>query len=429
MYLDLREKLNMYKNRQAPGPASRPSRQSNSGKGKDVHDILEGVVLDNEDGSCFMVESRFPLTYIHGGYSLGSALGVSARLLKLMGCDTGNSNICGSGSFIFLDTETTGLSGGAGTVAFLIGAGLFEGDSFILRQYFMRDYDEEPAMLRAFNELLSKMQIKGLVTFNGRAFDWNILGNRFTFNRIKPALVDPVHLDLLFPSRRIWRLKLESCRLSSLEEKILGEYRADDIPGAMIPSVYFKYLEDRDATDIIKVISHNRADILSMVALMTKISRLLENPMAENADAFELAGIGGIFEENCMYDVVVECFEACMESDAAFLKEMVAKRLSFIYKRKGDFEKAVRHWEKMLCSGRGPSAVFYLVELAKYYEHREKNPDKAVRIVEEAIRISSRLGFINSIYRQDLQKRYERLKRKCSSRESSHLCHISEKHI
>lgn len=366
--------------------------------GSDIHDIMEGKVCSNVDGCCFVIENRYSVIYIHGGCSLGEALNIDSDTLKHLLNDT-CQQVCIS-DFLFLDTETTGLSSGVGTVAFLIGIGCFEEDTFILRQYFMRDYDEEPAMLRALNQLLK--EYRGLVTFNGKAFDWNVLQTRFTFNRIKPEMPNPIHIDLLHPSRSIWKLKIGSCRLSSLEENVLGEYRVNDIPGEMIPSVYFKYLDDRDATHIKQVIKHNETDILSMVSLLSTISLRLGNPVYECNGPEELFGMGRIFEKNGEYDTVIECFEECMKSDNFLIREAALRKLSCIYKKKRDYQKAVVHWNK-------ESGLFAMIELAKYYEHRQKDIQKALDIVEKAIGLVLKTHYKNSMHYEQLKKRKQRL--------------------
>lgn len=404
MYRDLKSKLEMYK-KDSSARLPRPVK-----KDRDIDKLIEGFVCSNNDGSCFVVENRYPISYIYGGCSIGDAKLLNSNILNMV-CSESYEEIK-IADFLFLDTETTGLSGGAGTVAFLIGTGFFEEEEFVLRQYFMRDYDEEPSMLTAFNELLSKY--KGLVTFNGKAFDWNLLQTRFIFNRVKPAMSEPIHMDLLFPSRRIWRLKLESCSLVSIEENVLGEYRTDDIPGAMIPAAYFKYLEDRDAKDMERVIRHNRLDIMSMISLLCRICSMIENPMMETDRDRELLGVGRIFESSGDLENVIDCFEACMESKSIVVKETASKKLSCIYKRSKDYEKAVQHWNNMMSDPSIPR-IFPMIELAKYYEHREKDPFKALEIVEEAVSISARMGIMNNIYQKDLKKRLDRLKRKTGS--------------
>lgn len=420
---DLRRRLQLYRISAESNTSNSINNEINSEAGvrhsklgniktdKDIHDIMEGSFCENDNGTCFVIENRYPVSYIHGGYSLGEALNINTSSLKRI-CKDLREKDCVSNSvsnLLFLDTETTGLSGGTGTVAFLVGVGFFEEDAFVLRQYFMRDYDEEPALLTALNELLLKHSC--LVTFNGKAFDWNLLKTRYIFNRIRLSMSDPSHIDLLFPSRRIWKLKLESCRLQSIEENILGEIRVDDIAGAQIPSIYFEYLQSRNASIIKKVIRHNELDILSMVALLLKITEMIDEPLKNSDGEQELLGIGIIFETNQEIDIVIKCFENCMDSENSSVKNIAAQRLSDIYKRSGDYSKAVSHWEKMLSSSKYMN-IFPMIELAKYYEHKEKNLLKALDIVEKAIIICVKNGFLKGRYYEDLIKRKERLSRK-----------------
>jgi len=399
-YRDLRSRLDMYLS------GSNACKKQNAEKENSIENMVEGTVCSNEDGCFYLVENRYPLTYIHGGIALGEALDICtsslSRICSGISCDTG------IGDFLFLDTETTGLSGGTGTLAFLIGTGCFEEDFFVIRQFFMRDYDEEPAALRAFNELLATHRV--LVTFNGKAFDWNILQARFIYNRIPLSLSEPVHADLLFPSRMIWKNVLESCRLVSLEENILGEYRWDDIPGALIPPAYFKYLEDGDATDIKRIIRHNELDILSMVSLLVKITAMLKEPLGNSERVHELFGLGRIFEKNGEYDKVIDCLEECVKSAGPAVREAALRRLSDIYKRNREYSRAAEHWEKMLEDPHRIS-VYPLIELAKYYEHRKKDIPKAIDAVRKAMDYSARIE-LGSSFHLSLKKRLNRLLRK-----------------
>lgn len=398
--MDLRSKLGLYKENN-----TKPEIKKVETKAENT--FVGGVVRENEDGSYMILEQKFPAAYLYGGFGLGEALlADSASLQKLGGTDADSLS---AADLLFLDTETTGLSGGTGTVAFLIGTGFFEEDCFVMRQYFMRDYDEEPAVLRTLNESLSRF--KGLVTFNGKSFDWNLLQSRFTFNRIKPAKRDPLNVDLLFPARRIWGLKLESCSLTSLEENILSEFRAGDIPGALIPSIYFKYLEDRDTSDIIKVIKHNELDILAMVALVRKMSQMLETPFSEDHGDYERLGLGKIFEISGELDNSIDCFESCGRSESILVRSASVRRLTKYYKKNGDFDRAMTHWQ--YSSGeQGGLSLFSMIEMAKYYEHREKDIPKALCIVEKALEMCRKTGLDNTNYLKELGKRRERLKRK-----------------
>ncbi|MDP4092960.1 MAG: ribonuclease H-like domain-containing protein [Bacillota bacterium] len=402
--MDLKAKLDMYIK------SEKPANTVQKRTGPDIHEIMDGTVLSNCDGSFFLLEDIYPDRYIHGGYPLGKVYEIKYNTL----CKVfdGMEESFDIREFLFLDTETTGLSGGTGTVAFLVGVGFYKEDTFVLRQFLMRDYDEEPAMLRELNDLMKGY--KYLVTFNGKAFDWNLLQTRFTFNRIKMNMKSPIHLDLLYPSRRIWKLKLESCRLTSLEENVLEEYRVDDIPGALIPGIYFKYLEDRNATEIKKVMTHNKLDIISMVSLLAKINSLLEKPFAESDGQHELLGVGRIFETGGRNSEVRECYESCMKSGNSLVSSLAYKRLVSICKRNRDYSKLAEYCEQMLSYGL-TNRIPILIELAKYYEHRAKDMIRAIETVEAAISECTKIGLGSSLYRSELKIRHDRLKRKIAS--------------
>ncbi|NLC69461.1 MAG: hypothetical protein GX754_11920 [Clostridiaceae bacterium] len=397
-----------------------------AGAGLDIHNLIEGEIYKNEEGCCFITENRYPLTYLHGGCRLGDvAAGISSSSLKRLcpgfrpvGDDSAynNTNIgidtnIDIRDFLFLDIETTGLAGGVGTVAFLVGTGFFKDDSFVVRQYFMRDYDEEIAMLKALNLLFPPYKV--LVTFNGKAFDMNIIRTRYTYNRTRCELDEEEtgHIDLLLLARRLWKEKLESCSLSSLEENILGESRVDDIPGELIPQVYFKYVVDRDAREIKRVMKHNELDILSMVALLNKINNMLRDPILETSCDYELMGVGKVLESAGDSELVVECFEKCMKSGSPYTRYTALKKLTRIYKREGNYAKAVEIWD-ITARNQDFFSIFSLIELAKYYEHKEKNIDKAIEVTERAMRLSVAMGIYEDRLRGELKKRMERLKRK-----------------
>lgn len=400
--MDIRSKLGLYKD----NLQSKPSGPVQTGR--DIQDLIPGRLCKNEYGSFYLAEKRHPASLWHGGRSLGEALSPEPRILSVLSSD---GRIVPPESLVYLDTETTGLSGGAGTVAFLVGAGRFEDGEFVLRQYVMRDYDEEAAMLHSLNDLLSGCS--GLVTFNGRAFDWNLLQSRFIANRMRPVLRDPVHFDLLYPSRRIWGLKLESCRLSSLEENILGEGREDDIPGAMIPGVYFRYLEDRNAARMEKVIKHNELDILSMVSLIARISEMLQSPLSRTDGGHELLGVGRVYEAREEYEQMEECLTTCSRSDIPFVRSAAAKRLAGRYKKTGRYDRALGIWREM-ASGTGIESIFPYIELAMYYEHRERDFPRALEYVDRAVQTVLRTGVAGNRQFDKLRRRQERLKRKAA---------------
>ncbi len=374
-------------------------------------DIPGSLVYSNEDGGYAVIEDRYPFTYLYGGTNLGTAASIATHHIdRLFGIE---SDTLDPRDYIYLDTETTGLSTGAGTVAFLIGLGYFEDDSFVLRQLFMRDYDDEPAMLRELTQNLGRF--KAIVSFNGRAFDWNLIQSRLIYNRFQDMVGNFIHIDLLYPSRRIWKAKLESCSLSSLEQNILGESRVDDIPGAFIPSAYFRYLEYRDLTDIKKILLHNKSDILSMVSLLVKISSMLEDPFGRAGDEYELFGVGRVFESygyaGSYLEVSAQCYESCATSGNFAVRDKACKRLTRLYKRQGDYVRAVALWESIL-SEEGCLSIYPAVELAKYYEHKVRDIDKALGAAAKAMRICSCTGFENDTQRELISKRIDRLRNK-----------------
>jgi len=401
MYSDLRSKLEMYKkNIHDVKPEKKPEDPG-------LIDIEGGTLQYNGAGAFFVIENQFPYPHEHGYCNLQDILNMDITpVLKVCREASSSPKIH---DLVFLDTETTGLSVGTGTIAFLIGIGFFSSDTFVLRQYLIRDYNEETAVLTVLNDTLSRY--KGLVTFNGKAFDWNLLTSRFIFNRIRPLLKNPIHLDLLYPSRMLWKRKLESCRLSSLEDNILGIHRVDDIPGAFIPGIYFRYLSDRNTKDLKKVIEHNRLDVLSMVSLMVKINSVLDNPFTCASDSWELFSAGQILEKFDDSNTALRCYEQCAALQSGTLKEAALKRLSMYYKGQKDFIKSANCLETLLSCSTWKN-IPVMIELAKLYEHRIKNFPRACELVQEAIKACLMMAFLRNAYHEDLSKRLERLKRK-----------------
>ncbi len=238
---------------------------------RSIEQLVEGGELVCAAGSCFLGRRSFPLSYWHGRFPLSDLLtrpyGLAAALMPgagLEGLDLSNS--------LFLDIETTGLGRGGGTLVFLVGIGYFD-NGFHLEQYLMRHPAEELALLEAVSRRLAGSA--GLVTFNGRSFDWPMLAHRFANRGLVVPWV-PAHLDLLLPARRHWRGRLPSCSLGSLEYHILRIERQDDIPSQLVPRLYWKYLQTGDGRLLQPVLEHNVTDILTMVTLTSHLGDLVE---------------------------------------------------------------------------------------------------------------------------------------------------------
>jgi uncharacterized protein YprB with RNaseH-like and TPR domain len=293
-------------------------------------------------------------------------------------------------SIVFLDTETTGLAGGTGTYAFMVGVAFFRGDRLLVRQYFMRDHAEEPAMLAALAQVLGRHE--AVVTFNGKSFDVPLLLTRYTANRQRPTVPTEIHLDLLHPSRRFWKEQLDSCTLGTLERAVLGHERAADVPSWMIPELYFRYVRGGDPRAMAAVFEHNLHDVLSLVALTCRLGRLLDSsPATAQPDAvpsiFELFGAARIYEDLGLLEEAYARYERALESrrDVA-VRARVASRLAALCKRAGRHERAVQLWRRLAALGLTGCEPF--VELAKHFEHRVRDYDAAIGVVEEALAVS-----------------------------------------
>ncbi|NLG37732.1 MAG: ribonuclease H-like domain-containing protein [Clostridiales bacterium] len=306
------------------------------------------------------------------------------------------------GRMLFLDTETTGLSGGAGTVAFLIGLGWFTQDGgFTLEQYFMQDYDREADMLERLCGRLERASI--LVTFNGKCFDAPLISSRSIINRIRPPLDRLTHLDLLHTSRRMYRRRLASCSLGCLEREVLGVVRDGDIPGSEIPDIFFSYLRDGDFTRLEQVLAHNRQDILSMALLMDALCRAWRDPGSLN-EQWDLYSCGRIYEERGD-PRAAQCYAR------ADLPEARAS-LAAWHKRRGEWDMALALWQDIV--HRGECGIYAYVELSKYYEHRAHDPETALAVSEKALSRLRALGFHDTIREEAraLSARIARLRRR-----------------
>lgn len=314
---------------------------------------------------------------------------------------------------LFLDTETTGLSGGAGTLAFEIGLGFIDARGMVIRQYVMRDYGEESAMLAEIASLLPRFDT--LVTFNGKSFDIPLLESRIVMHRIRVHLTDWPHLDLLHACRRVYKLRLGRCSLSALEEAVLGESRTDDLPGAQVPQRYFDYLRTREFALLEDVLRHNRQDVESLASLTGYLCSAFREPeqLAHAEDAFCVGRTllrGGHTEEGR------RCLRILGMSSMSSQAHMV---LSASYKKSREWASSVETWTAMIARGEGGTWPY--VELAKYYEHTERDYARALRYAGAALSRALNLSPLGGDDAEiaTLRKRVERLKRKLAAQGGS----------
>jgi len=286
-------------------------------------------------------------------------------------------------SVIFLDTETTGLSGGVGTVAFLVGVGRWTGSGFTVEQYLMRDYNEERAMLLGLRESLADARV--LVTFNGKAFDIPLLQSRFVLARQRWPLAGVVHLDLLHPARRIWKLRLGSCSLANLEGQILGIERENDIPGHLIPQVYFRYVRTRSAHGIGAILSHNRQDIETLARLTLRMGKIFSGQAGEELAPVDLFSAGRYAHALGERELAVLWNEAALLRGLPADREVEAKKAKAArLKEQKRYSEAAELWRDL--SEHSETFLEDVLEnLAIYHEHRKGDLEQALNLSERAL--------------------------------------------
>ncbi len=404
---DLRDKLRQLgvtKGAKLQAPPARARRP------RPIEELVDGLEVESTQGRAFIAQSSYSLHHRHGLTALDLLVQQPAAIAAQLAHEPRLSE-ADLGRAVFLDTETTGLSGGAGTLAFLVGIGTFEDEAFHLRQFFLRDPDEEAAMLSALSELMSDYQ--AIVTFNGRGFDLPLLEARYVLARMRPRWMGLPHLDLLSPARRVWRDRLPSCALSSLEAHVLGVQRTqDDVPGFLIPGMYLDYLRTGDAHDMLRVMYHNRQDILSMVTLATQLCRIFGGPSAlESLDPADLVSLGKWYQDLGLSAQAEQTFRSALELELLPTSRAAAlTRLGLLLKRQARRQEAAEVWEQLA----GCEGVAGHTELAKHHEWHTGDLDQALVWTQAALQVVDAWppGFERDQANAELTLRLERLERK-----------------
>jgi uncharacterized protein YprB with RNaseH-like and TPR domain len=297
--------------------------------------------------------------------------------------------------WLFLDTETTGLAGGTGIYAFLIGLAWWDAGGLQLEQLFMRDFSEEYSVLEQLASRLKERPV--LVTFNGKSFDWPLLENRFAMTRTIPIPVLAAHLDLLHPARALWKMRLGTVRLVDLEEHVLdaphlGWNRQDDIASAMIPQYYFDYLRGGTAVPLLGVARHNQMDLRGLAALYAKVDAMLstQDPCANETNSIDLLGLSHYLQRRGEADRAHEtCSKALDFGLPAEFRPRASRELAMMAKRRGNHDHAVALWHELV---NDPQDGLHACEqLAIYYERRAKDFLRAQEFARLGIAKAQRL--------------------------------------
>ena len=323
-----------------------------------------------------------------------------------------------TGPVVFLDLETTGLSGGAGTLAFLVGLGFFGDREFHTCQYVLSNVAAEPALLAAVGGILESAS--AIVSFNGKSFDLPVMETRWLLHRMPLPWDGTPHLDLLHPARRLWAP--DRCTLAALERDLLGVTRVGDVPGSEIPSRYFGFLRGGHPSLLAPVLEHNRRDLWSLAMLTAIACRLLERGPAAAGDARQCLALGQLYERACQFADAKVCYRAVARTPAGFrtsgrrgvvkgdaLRAEAWLRLAVRLRRERRHDEAVDAWERIVELRHAPSPIRReaIAALAIHHEHRSRNLSVALMFARRALE-----GESDPTRRHDARHRLARLGRK-----------------
>jgi uncharacterized protein YprB with RNaseH-like and TPR domain len=357
------------------GPAPRPPVAF-------VEELLTGQIVETPHGSHFETEKLHATHTRHGSVEISDLLSLPHDLLASLS----NGAIPSSHPtrWAFLDTETTGLAGGSGTYAFLVGIGSVEEDGFRVRQFFMRDYGEEASQLHAVAEYLQRFDV--LITYNGKTYDQPLLETRFRMCRARHPFSRMEHLDLLFGARRLWKQRMENCRLSYLEQQVLGVERDGDVPGSLIPYIFFEYVRTGRALRLLPVFHHNVMDIVSLACLTAIVPEAYRNPETVPVrHGSDLLGLGRWLLQVGRPDQSLALMRRAVEiglPDHLLFHTLL--EIGLLLKKQGDEVAALVAFTD-LAGYKNPCRVRAFEELAKYYEHRERNYTMALEMTCSAL--------------------------------------------
>ncbi len=384
--------------------------------------VLGGHPVETPFGRCLVIDRRYEADRWHGSIQIGqcevddlSALlildpGLSVSfadrgLTPLSLCTSGQTPIGGSGTFprtVFIDLETTGLSGGAGTVAFLVGCGFFDLGAFQVRQFLLTSHVSERALLWAVAEFFKDAGL--IVTYNGKSFDVPVMETRWLFHRLQMPLDGVPHFDMVHPARRLWRPRAASidmddggCRLGTLERTLFSVSRVGDVGGFEIPARFFRFLRSGDPRPLEGVLEHNRFDLVSLAAVMARAVELTRSGHLACRDCGEALALGRIYERAAADDRLrgrdgvmndaASCYRRGAESRVADIRAEALYRLGLWHRRERRFPEAAAIWREVLelTEPRGVRRIigmralrrFAAEALAVHHEHRDRDLDSA----------------------------------------------------
>jgi uncharacterized protein len=398
-----------------------------------VASALGGRWTTNGFGQCLVIDRRYESDRWHGDVQIGDcelddcgSLGVLDPAFRTI-AESSSTN--GVARAVFVDLETTGLSGGAGTVAFLVGCGYFDLGAFQIRQFLLTSYSAERALLAAIAELFGDADL--IVTYNGKTFDVPVMETRWAFHRMRPPLDDVPHFDMLHPARRLWRSRSTNlddggCRLATLERVLLNMRRRGDVDGFEIPGRFFHFLRTSDPRPLEPVLEHNRLDLVSLAAVTSRALRLTSAGEPACRDAREALALGRVLEKAGIVDRAERCYARAAEAACLDTRAEALYRLGLRYRRERRYREAAARWNELVAITEGRSRrrspelgalrEFALEALAIHQEHRVRDLATARELAQFALdeeEASPRAGGI--------RHRLARLDRKLAKRQNAQL--------
>lgn len=319
--------------------------------------IAEGLIL---------VEERYPLSFRHGSSPLSQLHGAPLAVL----CEDGSAPA--PEELIFMDTETSGLAGGTGTLAFLLGLGRIAGDALVVRQFFLTGFGGERALLQAAREWLPEGG--WLVSFNGKCFDAPLLAARYRLTALEDPFAALPHIDLLYPTRRAFGRSWTDCRLQTAERRLLAFARSGDIPGWEVPECWFEFVRAGVTERLPAILEHNRWDLVSLAALLPLLAHLHAMPDQTDADVLAIA------RSRLRQGDEAAAFGQ-LRRQAHRLDEVGLLELARLHRRRGEWSEAVALWERLAARG----SVAALEYLAKYHEHVRRDYVQALACTRRLI--------------------------------------------
>ncbi|HUF23251.1 MAG TPA: ribonuclease H-like domain-containing protein [Vicinamibacterales bacterium] len=357
---------------------------------------LGGRPLENKYGAVLTIDRRYEADRWHGEDQIGGCelddyeplRTLDPRFRTSWSLESGAGSL--TGSPMFFDLETTGLSGGAGTVAFLVGCAWFDCGALQVRQFVLTSMAAERALLEALREQIDAAPF--VASYNGRTFDAPLMDVRWAFHRLPSPFETKPHFDMLPPARRLWKHRGErpggalaqfgertGCSLMAFERQLLRFHRVDDVPGFEIPSRYFHFLRTGDAAGLESVLEHNRLDLVSLAVLTARAARIVRGGHEACADARESLALGRIYEQTGRIADARLCYERAAEAGDRATRADALSRLAISLRKERRYDEAAAVWRRMLDArpprtrGLLPLERLAIEALAVHHEHREKD--------------------------------------------------------